>query len=264
MGESISSNADDRTIHELYAFPFMDALKAGAVSAMCSYQRVNNSYSCQNSKLLNGILKTELGFQGFVTSDWDAQHAGVATANAGMDLVMPDGGYWGDNLTEAVKNGSVSETRLDDMVTRILAAWYHIGQDEGYPEAAVHNYDVQSPIVDVRGDHASLIREIGAAGAVLVKNVDNALPLQKPRFLNIYGYDAKTPEAPWTNPARYGGGYEVNFGWTTFDGTLVTGGGSGSNTPSFLISPFDAIQKRAIDDGGSKSEAICEKHKDDS
>jgi beta-glucosidase len=62
-GEALSSNADDRTIHELYVFPFMDSLKAGAASIMCSYQRVNNSYGCQNSKLLNGILKTELGFQ---------------------------------------------------------------------------------------------------------------------------------------------------------------------------------------------------------
>lgn len=58
----MSSNVDDRTIHELYVFPFMDSLKAGAASVMCSYQRANNSYGCQNSKLLNGILKTELGF----------------------------------------------------------------------------------------------------------------------------------------------------------------------------------------------------------
>jgi beta-glucosidase-like glycosyl hydrolase len=58
----MSSNVDDRTIHELYVFPFMDSLKAGTASVMCSYQRANNSYGCQNSKLLNGILKTELGF----------------------------------------------------------------------------------------------------------------------------------------------------------------------------------------------------------
>jgi hypothetical protein len=57
---------DDRTLHELYAWPFMDALREGAGSLMCSYQRINNSYGCQNSKLLNGILKEELGFEGFV------------------------------------------------------------------------------------------------------------------------------------------------------------------------------------------------------
>lgn len=95
LGESLSSNVDDRTLHELYVFPFMDGLKEGAVSVMCSYQRVNNSYGCQNSKMLNGILKTELGFEGFVLSDWGAQHSGVASANAGLDIVMPDAGYWG-------------------------------------------------------------------------------------------------------------------------------------------------------------------------
>lgn len=212
-GESLSSNADDRTIHELYVFPFMDSLKAGAASLMCSYQRVNNSYGCQNSKLLNGILKTELGFQGFVTSDWYAQHAGVASANAGMDLVMPNQAFWGPNLTEAVNNGSVAETRLNDMVTRILAAWYYTGQDDGYPEVAVSPYTEQHPIVDVRGNNAALIREIGAAGHILVKNVNNTLPLKKPRYLSVYGYDARLGDSPWENPARFGGGYEVNFGW---------------------------------------------------
>lgn len=56
----MSSNVDDKTLHELYAYPFMDSLRENAGSVMCSYQRTNNSYGCQNSKLLNGILKTEL------------------------------------------------------------------------------------------------------------------------------------------------------------------------------------------------------------
>ena len=51
-------------MHELYLWPFQDAVRAGSVSIMCSYQRINNSYGCQNSKTLNGLLKTELGFQG--------------------------------------------------------------------------------------------------------------------------------------------------------------------------------------------------------
>lgn len=85
---------------------------------MCSYNRLNNSYGCQNSKLLNGVLKTELEFEGFVISDWNAQHGGVASALAGMDMVMPTTGLWGDNLTQAVKNGSVPEDRVTDMATR--------------------------------------------------------------------------------------------------------------------------------------------------
>lgn len=90
----------------------------------CSYQRVNNSYGCANSATLNGLLKTELGFQGFVVSDWNAQYTGVATALAGLDVAMPGPtsvsgtAFWGPNLTQAVSNGSVSEARIDDMITR--------------------------------------------------------------------------------------------------------------------------------------------------
>ncbi|KAI8941426.1 hypothetical protein NX059_002648 [Plenodomus lindquistii] len=250
-GEAVSSNVDDRTAHELYAWPFMDSLREGAGSLMCSYQRANNSYGCQNSKLLNGILKTELGYEGFVVSDWDAQHAGVASANAGLDVVMPVAKFWGDNLTEAVTNGSVTTERLDDMNTRLLAAFYYLNQDEEFPENRVYPYNVEHPIVDVREDHDALIREIGAAGTVLVKNVNNTLPLNHPRFLNIYGYDAEVKGTPWNNAARFGGGYEENWGWNTLNGTLVTAGGSGSSTPPYVISPFKAIQDRVIADRGT-------------
>jgi beta-glucosidase len=90
---------------------------------MCSYNRLNNSYACQNSKLLNGILKDELGFQGYVVTDWEAQHSGVASTLAGLDMTMPTPkGYWGYNLSASVKNGSVSESRLDDMVSRLASS----------------------------------------------------------------------------------------------------------------------------------------------
>ena len=62
---ALSSNIDDRTLHEVYAWPFAESVRAGVASVMCSYQMVNNSYACANSKLMNGILKDELGFQGF-------------------------------------------------------------------------------------------------------------------------------------------------------------------------------------------------------
>lgn len=105
-------------MHELYLWPFIDGVEAGAASIMCSYNRLNNSYGCQNSKLLNGLLKTELNFQGFVITDWNAQQSGVASALAGLDMVMPSGGFWGHNLTQAVKNGTVAEDRVTDMATR--------------------------------------------------------------------------------------------------------------------------------------------------
>jgi len=116
---SLSSNIDDKTMHELYLWPFQDGLRAGTANIMCSYNRLNNSYGCQNSKTLNGILKTELGFQGFVVSDWFAQHGGAASANAGLDMAMPNGGiFWAGNLTKGVENGTIAQSRLDDMATR--------------------------------------------------------------------------------------------------------------------------------------------------
>ncbi len=59
-----SSNLDDRTMHELYLWPFADAVRAGTASIMCSYNQINGSYGCQNSYTLNRLLKNELGFQG--------------------------------------------------------------------------------------------------------------------------------------------------------------------------------------------------------
>jgi len=61
--QSVSENIDDKTLHELYLWPFQDAVRAGSGSIMCSYNRINNSYGCANSKTMNGILKTELGFE---------------------------------------------------------------------------------------------------------------------------------------------------------------------------------------------------------
>lgn len=116
--EAASSNMDDKTMHELYLWPFMDGVRAGAASVMCSYNRVNNSYGCQNSKLMNGLLKTELEFQGFVVSDWNARTGGIAGPLAGLDMIMPNGTSWAANLTESVKNGSVTEARIDDMAHR--------------------------------------------------------------------------------------------------------------------------------------------------
>ncbi|KAK4126918.1 glycoside hydrolase family 3 protein [Parathielavia appendiculata] len=250
VSEAISANVDDRTLHELYAFPFMDALREGAGAVMCSYQRANHSYACQNSKLLNGILKTELGFEGFVVSDWDGQTSGVASANAGLDLAMPNAGFWGDKLVEAVHNGSVSEERISDMATRILASWYYLRQENGYPPPAIYNNTEKHFPVDVQADHARLIEEIGAAGTVVVKNLDHALPFEKPKFLCIYGYDATLKANPWQNRDRYGGGYEDNFGWITLNGTLITGGGSGGSSPPYVVSPFQALQERVARDRG--------------
>lgn len=76
--ETMSSNIDDRTMHELYLWPFADAVKANVASVMCSYNKLNGStWACENEKSLNGLLKGELDFQGYVMSDWNAHHTTI-------------------------------------------------------------------------------------------------------------------------------------------------------------------------------------------
>ena len=89
--KAISSNIDDRTLHELYAWPFAEAIRAGVGAVMASYNDINGSDDSQNSMLLNGILKDEMGFQGLVMSDWFGQIGGVSSALAGLDMAMPGG-----------------------------------------------------------------------------------------------------------------------------------------------------------------------------
>jgi hypothetical protein len=66
--ETMSSNIDDRTLHELYLWPFADSVKAGVASFMCSYNKLNGTWACENDKMINGILKGELNFQGYMVS----------------------------------------------------------------------------------------------------------------------------------------------------------------------------------------------------
>ena len=79
---------DDQTLHEVYVAPFDAAVKAGVSSIMCSYNLINDTYACGNKSTLTKILRDEIGFKGFVTSDWGATHA-VTFINSGLDMEMP-------------------------------------------------------------------------------------------------------------------------------------------------------------------------------
>jgi beta-glucosidase len=265
--EALSSNIDDKTMHELYMWPFADAVRAGVGSFMCSYQQVNNSYGCQNSKLMNDLLKNELGFQGFVLSDWQAQHTGAASAVAGLDMSMPGDtefntglSFWGTNLTLAVLNGTVPAYRVDDMAMRIMAAFFKVGNtvDLDPINFSFGTLDTYGPLhwvaeenhqqinfhVDVRGDHAYLIREIGAKGTVILKNT-GSLPLKKPKFVAVVGEDAgSNPNGPNSCGDR-----------GCNDGTLAMGWGSGTANFPYLVSPDAALQAQALKDG-SRYESI--------
>ncbi|KAL2816181.1 glycosyl hydrolase family 3 N terminal domain-containing protein [Aspergillus cavernicola] len=278
--QSDSTNMDDKTMHELYLWAFQDVVKAGAASMMCSYNRLNNSYGCQNSKALSGLLKSELGFQGFVVSDWSAQHTGIASAAAGLDMVMPSSEYWENNtLVAAVKNGSLPATRLDDMATRIVAAWYQYAELENPGHGIPVNLYTPHELVDARDPKSKQTIFQGAVeGHVLVKNTDKALPLNKPKLLSLFGYDAVAPAINTYENASWGGwamGLANTLSWpdgspmnntllnylfgssadpyvfgpgVALNGTLISGGGSGASTPSYIDTPFDAFQRQAYKD----------------
>ncbi|KAH7122031.1 glycoside hydrolase superfamily [Dactylonectria estremocensis] len=262
--EAISSNIDDRTLHEYYLWPFVDGLHAGAASVMCSYNRINGTYGCENEKLMNGILKTELSFSGFVLLDWNAQH-NLQSANSGLDMVMPRGGFWGQNLTDAVLNHTISEQRVSDMATRILAAWYLVGQDEDFPTPGVgmKNLTQFHKKVDGRVPESKPVLLQGAiAGHVLVKNENAALPFTtKPQMLSVFGYDASVPETKNTDVLFQLGymsspemgqavlGTEQHFDQAARGGTIVSGGRAAAGSPGYISDPLSAIQQRAaIDD----------------
>jgi hypothetical protein len=183
-----------------------------------------------------------------------------------------DGYYWDDRnpmlgprLTESIVNGSLPISRLDDMVTRIVATWYHFGQDKGYPEInfSSHSKSDYGPLypgsnnpepsghvnyhVNVMGNHPQLSRKIAADATALLKNDKDTLPLKKPMKIGIYGEDAAL-----MNP----GGANGCFDRGCNKGTLAVGWGSGSTDFEYLVDPLSAITKKAESYGGKVSSIL--------
>jgi beta-glucosidase len=165
IGEAAARQSD------LLAFEF--ALKVGNPgSVMCSYNRVNGAYACENDWLLNRVLKQDFGFKGYVMSDWGGTHSTVAAANGGLDQQsgwpFDKSAYFNDALGEAVNNGHVSPARLDDMAQRVLRSMAANGLFEVPLEATPEKIDYAA--------HAAVTRADEEEGIVLLKN-SGILPL---------------------------------------------------------------------------------------
>lgn len=153
---------------------------------------------------------------------------------------MGNGNFlWSQNLINAVASNQVPQSRLDDMALRILASWYFLGQDSGYPATSFNSWNGGGGGPNVQGDHKVIARQVARDGIVLLKNVDNALPLVKPASLAVIGSDAIT------NPN--GANACTDRGCNV--GTLAMGWGSGTANFPYLISPLDAIRVQAQADG---------------
>jgi beta-glucosidase len=221
--ETMNSVVDDRTLHELYLWPFAEAVHANVASFMCSYNKIDGKYACENKRVMEDLLKKELGFRGYVLTDWNAHHSTADSANAGLDMTMPgsaqNGGnvYWGSKLQSAVSSNHVSTARLDDMVKRILASWYLTKQDQGYPETKIDRRNNNGG-PNVQGNHSTVAHAVSRDGIILLKNDANVLPLKTPKSIAIIGSDAVP------NPKGINSCNEMGCN----QGTLTMGWGSGS------------------------------------
>jgi beta-glucosidase len=158
---------DERSARESDLLAFEIGVKDSNVqSVMCSYNLINGTHSCENADLLNSALKGDWEFPGYVMSDWDATHSTIDAAVNGLDQEQPEDIYFGSSLEQAVKSGQVPESRLDDMVHRILRAMFAAGLFD-------HPQTVQPINASV---DAAIAQEAEEQGAVLLKN-NGLLPL---------------------------------------------------------------------------------------
>ncbi|OLN85832.1 putative beta-glucosidase D [Colletotrichum chlorophyti] len=236
-----SSNADDKTIHELYSWPFADGVKAGMMAVMCGMTRVNGTLSCENSALITSLLKKDLGFLGLVFPDVNSQSTSYGSANAGLDYGSSN--YWTEDILSAgINNGSLTQERLDDMAIRNVIGYYYVGLDDGKQPSKAGTTEYR----DVRGNHSRLIREVAGESIVLLKNSNETglgLPLDKPRTISLFGSHA--------GPALAGPNQPFSVQGTTSDvyqGHLASGTGSGQLSLPYLVTPLQAITARAIED----------------
>lgn len=206
---TINAEVDERTLREIYLPAFEAAVKeAGPWTVMCSYNRLNGTFTSQNDWLLTRVLKREWGFEGLVVSDWGAVHDRVKAMQAGLDLEMP-----GPRprrvqaVVDAVRSSALDESQLDESVRRILEIVFKAAES---PKGGTFDID----------RHHALARRVAAEGIVLLKN-DGVLPLKIPGRIAVIGRSAKV--------------------------AYYQGGGSSHINPTRLDSPYEELQKLAGD-----------------
>lgn len=212
----MSSNSviDEQTMREIYLAAFEEMIKETQPwTVMCSYNKINGTYACENKQYLTDILRNEWGFDGYVMTDWGALNDPVESMKAGLDLAMP--GPMPDNtscIIKAVKNGNMNEDILDTAVERIM----------DIVQRYVHNHK-KDVCYDFESGH-EIARQIETESAVLLKNDDNILPLRENENVLFIGEYVKKPRyqgggSSHINPWRISSVWDVvgekeNAAWT--------------------------------------------------
>ena len=173
---AVNVNIDERSMRETDLLAFEIGVRDGnPAGVMCSYNRVNGEYACDDKYLLTDVLKKEWKFPGFVLSDWGAAHSIAKASSAGMDHEQPNEYFYGDALKKAVQSGKVPMAEVDDHVRRIVRAMFATGVIDDPPRKSV---------VDVMGGF-EVAQQIAEQSMVLLKNVSQQLPLDLSKVRSI-------------------------------------------------------------------------------
>lgn len=172
---------DERTLRELYLPAFETAVKEGKPSTvMCAYPKLNGTHCSDSKELLTDILRTEWGFDGMVVTDWGAMNDRIEGFRAGCDLNMPGGSeYMEKEVLQAVKDGSLQESCVDDSALRVLKVVLRAA--ETLKEHSKADYEA----------HHQLAKQAALEGAVLLKNDDHILPFKEDAKIAVIGAMAK-------------------------------------------------------------------------
>jgi len=220
-----SSNVDERTLREIYLPAFEAAVKeAQPWTVMCSYNRVNGVYASQNHYLLNEILKNEWGFEGFVISDWAANHEAYESMKGGLDLEMPGPAkYYGSLLSQAVNNWQIDEAVIEKAACRILRIILKSGRMDKAAKRAINT-----------PEHQALARELAEEAITLLKNEAGILPLARNSLKSVAVIGPNAAEA------------------------VIEGGGSSHVDPPYRVSPLEALRAKLGDDVRIEYEQGCD------
>ncbi len=177
------SVVDERAKREIYYGSFERAVRdSDPWAIMCSYNKIDGTYACENAEILTHSLREEWGFNGVVVTDWGAMDNRVEAAKAGLDLQMPtDGGYGDTLLVKAVRDRSLDETVLDSLAERIVVL----------AQRSVKN--LQEQVRYDAEEHHAIARNAAAQSCVLLKNESGLLPLPADARIAVIGQFAQTP-----------------------------------------------------------------------
>jgi beta-glucosidase len=173
---AVNITIDKRAARESDLLAFEIGLQETDIAAvMCSYNRLDGDYACENKYLLTDVLKNAWNFKGFVLSDWGGAHSVEKASATGMDHEQPGWIFYGDDYKKAVESGKIPATELDDHVHRILRAMFATGVIDDPP---------QKSVVDVVGGF-EVAQKLAEQSTVLLKNDHGQLPLDAAKIHSI-------------------------------------------------------------------------------